>query len=83
MNALLRKAAGHGVDVPRRELDEPKVGSIGIGRGGGSAPARRKTTGDEVNARLRAGVRLARAVSVPGGVGVNLDAVDLDTLFGR
>jgi hypothetical protein len=81
MNAAIRRAAGRSVDVPRRELDVPKVGSIGIGRGGGSAPARRKTTGDEVNARIRAGARLARAVSVPGGV--RLDDVNLDELFGR
>jgi hypothetical protein len=42
-NAAIRAAARRRLDAPSRELDEPKYGDVGIGRGGGSAPARRAT----------------------------------------
>jgi hypothetical protein len=52
------------------------IGDIGVGHGGGAAaPMRTSTSNDEVNAAIRRGARLARAVLVPGGV--RLDDVDL------
>jgi hypothetical protein len=79
INAAIRRAAGRG-NLPKIPYpDVPREGSIGIGRGGGSAPARRKTTSGQINARIRTGARVVRTFTVPGGV--NLDAIDLDSLF--
>jgi hypothetical protein len=78
MNALIRRAAGYDGTVlePARQQRE---GLIGVGLGGSSAPARRVTTNEQINARIRAGARLVRSVSVPGGV--RLDSVDVDNLW--
>lgn len=62
----------------RSSSSEQQIGDIGIGKGG-SARARPKaaTTNDDVNARIRRGARVARTLTVPDGV-----AVDVDDLFG-
>jgi hypothetical protein len=83
MNALRRIAAGRVTSSTRLESGVPvHEGSIGVGRGAGSAPARRVTTTNaQLNARIRASVRITRALTLPGGV--NLESVDVDNLFGR
>jgi hypothetical protein len=67
LNDLLRAAAGRA--VPERER---LVGDIGIGRGGACAPSRLTRGIDDVNARIRAAARLARQVSLHGGISVDL-----------
>jgi hypothetical protein len=76
MNDLLRRAAGHRVDVAQPEPHvTPQPGDIGIGRGGSAAVSRRRaTTNEVVNARLRAGFRLVRSAQLRDGVSVDLDA---------
>jgi hypothetical protein len=76
-NDAIRRAAGR---TPRLEPDAPvKVGDVGVGRGGGSAPARRVTTSEQISDRIRASGRIARSFTVPGGV--NIDSVNLDDLW--
>jgi hypothetical protein len=77
-NDAIRRAAGY---APRLEPDAPvKVGDVGVGRGGASAPMRRVTTSEQISARIRTSARIARGFTVPGGV--HLDSVDLDDLLG-
>jgi hypothetical protein len=78
-NAILRRAAGR-EQAPALELEQP-VADFGLGRGGAALPQPRPTSNAHVNARIRAGARVARAFTVPGGV--RLDDVDLDRLYGR
>jgi hypothetical protein len=73
-NDLVRRAAGHRVDVAAPEPDVPlKLGSIGIGRGGAAAVRARATSNEDVNRRLRAGFRLVRSAQLRDGVSVDLD----------
>jgi hypothetical protein len=77
-NDAIRRAAGG--YAPRSEPDASvKVGEVGVGRGGGSAPARPVTTSEQISERIRASARIARGFTVPGGV--HLDSVDLDDLL--
>jgi hypothetical protein len=76
MNELIRAAAGRGPVEPPGPAPE-RVGNIGIGRGGAAAPARRSTNA-AINERIRAGARLARGFTAPGGV--HLD--DVNDLLG-
>jgi hypothetical protein len=79
-NDAIRRAAGRGGYPLRRAPDAPvKVGDVGVGRGGGSAPAPRVTTSGQISERIRASARIARGFTVPGGV--SLDSVDLDDLW--
>jgi hypothetical protein len=76
MNDLLRRAAGRDVDVA--QLDEPqvapKVGDIGIGRGGTAAVrVKPASTNEVVNARLRAGFRVVRSAALRDGLSIDLD----------
>jgi hypothetical protein len=78
-NDAIRRAAGRGGLVLRREDAPVKVGDVGVGRGGACAPMRRATTSEQVSERIRASAHIARSFTVPGGV--NLDSVDLDDLW--
>jgi hypothetical protein len=82
MNDAIRRAAGR---EPAPELErehERPDGSIGVGQGATCAPPRpRPASSANASARIRAGARLARTFTVPGGVSV--DVGDLDDLLGR
>jgi hypothetical protein len=79
-NDAIRRAAARGGYVPQAERDAPaRVGDVGIGRGGGSAPAPPVTSSQQINERIRASVRLARQFTIANGV--RLDDVDLDDLW--
>jgi hypothetical protein len=78
-NAAVRAASGRAGVAPQSEPSAaPRVGQIGIGRGGGSAEPPRPSTNELVNERLRRAARLARTFTIPGGVTVEA----LDDLFG-
>jgi hypothetical protein len=83
INDAIRRAAGRNVApaARERELEQP-VGSIGIGRGASAAARPPASTSADVNARIRAGARLARGFTVPGGVNI-YDLVDLDDVLDR
>jgi hypothetical protein len=76
-NDALRAAAGR-TAAPVPDQERP-LGNIGIGVGGAAAPPPARASSAEISNRIRAGARLARSFTVPGGV--NLDAVDVDKLF--
>jgi hypothetical protein len=73
MNDLLREAAGRHVDVAQPYV-APKIGDIGIGRGGSTAPRSKPARSNEVvNARLRAGFRVVRSAALRDGLSIDLD----------
>jgi hypothetical protein len=80
MNEAFRRAAGRSagrrVDVAQREPDfMSKPGDFGAGRGGSSAPHRRRATANEVvNARIRRAVSVVRQAELRGGIAID----DLD-----
>jgi hypothetical protein len=80
MNDLIRRAAGRRVVAsPVESEPPPKLGSIGIGRGGGSAARPRPATPNaEINRRLRLGARIVRDVQLGDGL-----TIDLDNPWGR
>jgi hypothetical protein len=61
-NDLVRRAAGHHVDVaPSSELPTArKIGDAGIGRGAAAAPRRRRSRSDEINAAIRDAAGIVR-----------------------
>ena len=67
MNALIRRAA-RGSFVPNVEPDgRAHEGSVGIGRGGGSAPPRPPSRSQQISDELRAAagiVRMRKSVNV-------------------
>jgi hypothetical protein len=75
MNDLIRAAARRPVDVAQPEPHvAPKVGDVGIGRGGSAAPRSKPVRSNEVvNARLRAGFRVVRSAALRDGLSVDLD----------
>jgi hypothetical protein len=70
INDAIRRAAGRELVAAQPEPDAPpRFGSIGIGRGGGSAARPRPaSTNAEINRRLRLGARIVRDVSLRDGV---------------
>lgn len=74
-NDTLRQAAGR---TPRPAADQVlPAGNIGIGQGGAARPApQARLDSMEVSVRIRRGARLARQLTAPGGVALNLDDSD-------
>jgi hypothetical protein len=71
-NDVIRRAAGRGVpSFPGTHGNAPKVGSIGIGKGAGSAPRRVPSRSEQINRSIRAAAGYVR------------EPITFDDLYGR
>ena len=70
----LRRATGRPVALDETQ-DEPRVGDIGVGRGGSAAgrPRRAAATNALINERIRKGARIMRSVQLRDGLSIDLD----------
>jgi hypothetical protein len=66
-DTLIRAAAGYGSAPPPPAPERP-IGHLGIGRGGTGTPQPRPTSNEEINRRIRAGIRVVRDVQIRGGI---------------